>query len=187
MKNSKPPLFARRFFRWYCHPKLLKYIEGDLVELYEERVAEKGKIKADLKFIIDVLLLFRPGIIRPAESHQNLNTYGMYKRYFKIGWRNLLKNKGYSLINIGGLALGLAVAMVIGLWVYDELSFNTYFKNYDRIARVTKGGTFQGKYYQGQEYLMYPLINELKTNYGANFKHVVPTSGGNPYDMVLSA
>ncbi len=94
------------------------------MELYNERVKEFGKRKADRKFIVDVLLLFRPGIIRP-ERNQNINTYAMYKNYFKIGWRNLIKNKGYSLINIGGLALGMAVAMVIGLWVFDELSFNT--------------------------------------------------------------
>src|SRR5215207_7414775 len=103
--QSKPPQFFLRFFRWYCHPKLQKYIEGDLMELYEERLKDKGKRKADTKFIIDVLLLFRPGIIRPAEGHQQLNTYGMYKSYFKIGWRNLVRNKGYSFINIGGLAM----------------------------------------------------------------------------------
>ena len=60
----------------------------------------------------------------------------MYRNYFKIGWRNLFKHKGYSLINIGGLAVGMAVAILIGLWVYDELSFNKYHKNYDRLAWV---------------------------------------------------
>ena len=48
----------------------------------------------------------------------------MIKNYFKIAWRNLIKNKGYSAINIGGLAVGMAVAMLIGLWVYDELTFD---------------------------------------------------------------
>ena len=102
-----PPKLFLRFFRWFCHPKLLKYIEGDLMELYAERLKELGKRKADLKFVVDVLLLFRPGIIRPAEGYRNVNQYAMYKSYFKIGWRNLLKNKGYSFINIGGLALGM--------------------------------------------------------------------------------
>jgi len=40
----------------------------------------------------------------------------MIKNYFKIAWRNLAKSKGYSVINIGGLAVGMAVAMLIGLW-----------------------------------------------------------------------
>ncbi|HEY8934057.1 MAG TPA: ABC transporter permease [Cyclobacteriaceae bacterium] len=164
------------FFRWFCHPKLKKYIEGDLMELYDERLKTSGKGKADLKFIIDVILLFRPGIIRP-EGNRNLNQYSMFKSYFKIGWRNLLKTKGYSMINIGGLALGMGVAIVIALWVYDELSFNKYHENYNRIAKVMKAGFFQGRHYSGQTTLPYPFIDELKTNYSANFKHIVPYFG----------
>ena len=53
----------------------------------------------------------------------------MIKNYLKIAFRNLSKNKIYSFINIAGLAVGIAVAMLIGLWVWDELSFNKYHKN----------------------------------------------------------
>lgn len=173
-----PPKLFLRFFRWYCQPELRNSIEGDLTELHGERVRESGKKKADIRFIVDVLLLFRPGIIRSMGERQDLNTYGMYKSYFKIGWRNLVKSKGYSFINIGGLALGMTVAILICLWVYDELSFNRYYQNYDRIAQVMKAGTFEGKRYMGQRYLMYPLIDELKTNYQANFEYIVPTFGG---------
>lgn len=69
----------------------------------------------------------------------------MIKNYFKIAWRNLVKSKGYSAINIGGLAVGLAVAMLIGLWVYDELSFDKYHKNYDRIVQVMQHANYNGK------------------------------------------
>lgn len=182
-----PPSVFLRFFRWYCHPKLVKHIEGDLLELYGERVKESGKRKADMKFIADVLLLFRPGIIRPIAKQQRANHYPMIKSYFKVGYRNLLKTKGYSIINIGGLALGMTVAMLIGLWVFDELSFNRYYKNYDRIAQVMKAGQWQGKRYMGQNYLQFPLINELKTTYGSNFKHVVPISGPGGWEGVLSS
>jgi hypothetical protein len=102
-----PPKFFLRFFRWYCDPRLADHIEGDLIEVYGKRVQKNGKRNADIRFVIDVLLLFRPNIIRPVEGYKNLNNYGMYKSYFKIGWRNLLKNKGYSVINIGGLAIGM--------------------------------------------------------------------------------
>src|SRR6267142_2733862 len=155
--KSQPPKYFLRFFRWYCDPRMRNHIEGDLIELYGERVTSIGKRKADRHFRMDVLLLFRRGIIKRPEGSQQLNHYGMFKSYVTIGWRNLLRNKGYSLINIGGLALGMAVAMIIGLWVYDELSYNTYHKNYDRIAKVMKGGTFDGKRYRGQMYLPYPL------------------------------
>jgi putative ABC transport system permease protein len=67
MKHS-PPKFFLRFFRWYCHPKMQDYIEGDLMEVYEKRKALSGKLKADLHFMVDVLLLFRPGIIRPTKD-----------------------------------------------------------------------------------------------------------------------
>jgi putative ABC transport system permease protein len=60
----------------------------------------------------------------------------MLKNYLKIGWRNLKKSKMYSFINIAGLATGMAVSMLIGLWVWDELSFDKYHKNYDRIGQV---------------------------------------------------
>jgi putative ABC transport system permease protein len=103
-KELLPPKYVLGFFRWFCHPKLKDFIEGDLMELYDERVKASGKRTADAKFIMDVLLLFRPGIIRPAEGYRNLNHYGMYKSYFRIGWRNMIKNKMFSFINISGLS-----------------------------------------------------------------------------------
>ncbi|MEI9918414.1 MAG: ABC transporter permease [Bacteroidota bacterium] len=108
----------------------------------------------------------------------------MLKSYFTIAWRNLIRTKGYSFINIGGLALGMSVALIIGLWVNDELSFNKYHDNYDQIAQVMKAGTFQGKHYYGQDYLQYPMLAELQTTYGTNFKYVVPRQG--TYDAILS-
>ena len=61
-----PPKPFLSFFRWFCHPKLLKYIEGDLMELYDDQLKTEGKRKADITFVLNVLLLFRPGIIRPT-------------------------------------------------------------------------------------------------------------------------
>ena len=69
----------------------------------------------------------------------------MIKSYFKIAWRNLLKNKIYSLINIGGLAVGMGVAILIALWVFDELTFDKYHSNYARIAQVMQNQTWNGE------------------------------------------
>jgi hypothetical protein len=69
----------------------------------------------------------------------------MIRSYFRIAWRNLIKSKGYSLINIGGLAAGMAVAMLIGLWIWDELSFDKYNKNYDRIAQLMQNQNYNGE------------------------------------------
>src|SRR6187402_770139 len=119
---KSPPNLPLRFFRWYCHPKLLDMIEGDLLEVYERRTRETGKRKADVRFIIDVLLLFRPEIIRPTEGYKKLNQYGMLKSYLKISWRNLVRQKMYSSIKIGGFAIGVAACMLIALFIKDELS-----------------------------------------------------------------
>ena len=60
----------------------------------------------------------------------------MIGNHIKVGWRVLLPTPGYSAINVGGLAIGMAVAMLIGLWVHDELSFNRYHDNYDGIVQL---------------------------------------------------
>lgn len=60
----------------------------------------------------------------------------MYINYLKTGWRNILRNKLYSLVNISGLAIGLSVAILIGIWVCDELSFDKNHTRYDRIGQL---------------------------------------------------
>lgn len=108
----------------------------------------------------------------------------MLRNYLKIALRQLARNRVYSFINIGGLAAGMAVAMLIGLWVYDELSFNTYHDNYARIAQV-RSREF-GEHGVGiNSSLQYPLMTELKTNYKEYFKHIVAASWD--VDYVLSA
>ena len=88
----------------------------------------------------------------------------MFKNYFKTAWRNLKKNKVYSFINIGGLAIGMSVAMVIGLWVWDELSFDKSHKNYDRIAQVWQFVKF-GAEKSSYNSLPIPLAAELRDKY----------------------
>ena len=60
----------------------------------------------------------------------------MFKNYLKVALRNILQHKGYSLINIVGLAVGIACCILILLWVQDELSFDGFHKNGDNISRV---------------------------------------------------
>jgi putative ABC transport system permease protein len=99
----------------------------------------------------------------------------MIRNYLKIAWRNLLKNKVYSFINIGGLAVGMAVAMLIGLWIYDELSWDKYHANYEKIAQVMQNASFNGKIgtQTSNPALMAP---EIREKYGSNFKYVVQAS-----------
>ena len=115
--NKQPPQFFLKFLRWFCHPELIRPIEGDLMELYDERVEELGKRKADKMFKKDVLLLFRKDIIKPASGTYTLTNYGMIKNYLKVGYRNLIRNKSHAYINIGGLSIAITVFILIGLWI----------------------------------------------------------------------
>jgi len=62
----------------------------------------------------------------------------MLKNYLKIAWRNLLKNKVFSFINIFGLTIGLTSFLLIALYIFDELTFDSFHKNADNIYRVVK-------------------------------------------------
>jgi putative ABC transport system permease protein len=99
----------------------------------------------------------------------------MIKNYFIIAWRGLRNNKGYSAINIGGLAVGMAVAMLIALWIYDELSFNKYHENYGRIARVMRQETWDGKT-STSPYNPLPVSGELRSSFADNFEHVAAST-----------
>jgi putative ABC transport system permease protein len=98
----------------------------------------------------------------------------MILNYFKMGWRMLLRTKGYSSINVGGLAIGMAVAMLIGLWVYDELSFNKYHKNYDSIVQFWHGQTDPNtQVIDGGLAMQYATAAALRNDYQHYFKHVI--------------
>jgi putative ABC transport system permease protein len=104
----------------------------------------------------------------------------MIKSYFKIAFRNLAGNKTISAINIGGLAIGMAVATLIGLWIWNELSFNKYHQNYDRIAQVMENDTRNGTVNTGSA-IPLPLDAEMRKTYGSNFKHIVMRSWTEPH------
>jgi hypothetical protein len=69
----------------------------------------------------------------------------------------------------------MTVAILIGLWIYDELSFDKYHKNYDRIGRVMQRQTSNGIVYSGSA-MPFPIGNELQTRFGSDFKYVVMAS-----------
>ena len=99
----------------------------------------------------------------------------MLKNYLKIAWRNLTKNKAYTIINVGGLALGMAVALIIGLWINDELSHNNYFSNKNRIAQIFQSQTLNGETETGPA-IPRPLEKAFRDGYMDNFEHLVMSS-----------
>ena len=171
--DIKPPQLPLKVLRWFCDPEVLEDVEGDLSELFRSR-ASKSLYRAKLLYARDVMLLFRPGIVRPPKEFRNTNQFDMIGNHIKVGWRMLLRTPGYSAINVGGLAIGMAVAILIGLWVYDELSFNRYHDNYDSIVQLWHGETNPDtQEISGGLAMQFAVAGALKDDYQHYFKHVI--------------
>lgn len=94
----------------------------------------------------------------------------MLKNYIKIAFRNIVKNKVHTFINVAGLSVGMAVAMLIGLWIWDELSFDKYHSSYNRVGQIMVTQTANGET-QTFESTVTPLSGELRTRYAGDFKY----------------
>jgi ABC-type antimicrobial peptide transport system permease subunit len=99
----------------------------------------------------------------------------MLKNYLKIALRNLHRSKIYSLLNIAGLALGMAVALLIGLWVADEFNTNKNFGHYDRIVQLLQNGRQDGRAFTNHA-VPVPLVEQLRKEYSDDFATVAMMS-----------
>lgn len=88
----------------------------------------------------------------------------MFSNYVKIAWRNLIRNKAFTAINITGLAIGLACCLLISLFVLDELSYDRFHEKADRIVRVIFRGSMQGGS-MNEAHVMPPTAQTLKADY----------------------
>ncbi len=96
----------------------------------------------------------------------------MFKNYIKIAWRNLTKGKVYSVINVLGLATGMAVAMLIGLWIWDELTFDKSFANHKQLAQIMTSSVADDGTISTDPRTCQPIADELRSKYGSDFKNV---------------
>ncbi len=138
-QDIQPPKWALRLLRWYCKPRALEIIEGDIFELFEKRIAQGEAKMARRKFGWDVLRFFRLRYIKGINDINSLNNIAMFKNYFKISLRSLYRHKFYSFINIAGLSLGLAACLLIVLYISNELSYDKFHNDSDRIYRFANG------------------------------------------------
>ncbi len=143
MKNGKivPPILAD----WILRSVLLRneYVEksGDLEEVFCEIAADSGQFYAKIWFWSQVLKALPVFLINTTYWRIT-----MFRNYFKIAVRNLLKHKGYSFINISGLAIGMACCILIMLWVHDELSYDKFHEKADKIYRLTHAEVIGGNF-----------------------------------------
>ncbi|MBX2950928.1 MAG: ABC transporter permease [Leadbetterella sp.] len=102
----------------------------------------------------------------------------MIRNYFKIAWRNLLRDKGFSLINLLGLTIGITCTILISLWVQDELAYNKFHKNYDTIYQVIANRDFNNQVFTDRSMVL-PLAAELERS-SPLIKHAAVTTHPQP-------
>ena len=135
-QNAAPPKWVDRFLTWFCDEVVLETLQGDLHELYGQRRKKSGKLLADLNYLFDVIDVCRPFAMKRKSRSTHLNNNMMFKNHLKIAWRNLKGQPFFTFLNTAGLAIGMAGSLLIGMFIYDELSFDKMFTDADRIYRV---------------------------------------------------
>lgn len=134
-EHIRPPRWADALLEWFCHPDIVEELQGDLHELFYKRVERGTLTSARRQYVWDVLLACRPANFRSLQ----FKIYpAMLRNYLKIALRNLLRDKQYAVINILGLAIGIACFLVIYLHIQDELSYDQHHANKERVVRVVR-------------------------------------------------
>jgi putative ABC transport system permease protein len=130
---ERPPAIAMRFLRWFCPPSLSEGIEGDLLEQFEEDCATVGYRAARRRFSWQVIRFFRPGILLRNKFSYTITPTSMIQNYGKVMLRAMWKQKTHSVIHILGLTIGLAFALMTGVFVRQELHVNEALHDVDRL------------------------------------------------------
>ncbi len=125
-----------RIFKGFCHPDYYPDIKGDLEELYLEQKSS-NKMVSDSRYLLEVVRLMRPGLMRPLFKNSKFKRTDMLYNYFKISLRNLGKHKVFTGINVIGLAFGLTAFLLINEYIRFERSYDQFFTDSDQLYRLT--------------------------------------------------
>jgi predicted permease len=157
--SSKPPVIAKwllSFFLNYKHPETML---ADFEEIYRALANRQGRFLATLWYWSQITTTL-PSFINNSVYWSMI----MIRNYLTIALRSLRKQKGYSFINITGLALGMACTMLIMMWVQDELSYDNFHENVEEIYRVNLEEAHPDKV-QHHEWVPFALAEALMVQY----------------------
>ena len=137
VRIKRPPRGAKWLLRRMSNSRKKISIIGDLEEEYNEMAVERNTIIAWLWYFKQIVVLI------PTYFYESFYwRIVMFKNYIKIALRNIEKHRGYSIINIAGLALGMACCILILAWVQDELSFDKFHQHSKDLFRVVTEGHY---------------------------------------------
>ncbi|QHT69649.1 FtsX-like permease family protein [Rhodocytophaga rosea] len=163
-ENSLLPKWPEKLFTWICHHDQAEEIIGDLQERYHLRAQRMSPGKARNYYFKDVLAYIPSAVLkRKSSSKPTFTLYpDMINNYFKVAFRNLLRHKAFSFINIFGLAVAMSVCMLIILMLADQRSYDQFHVNKDSIYRILSKPKEASQPYATTPF---PLVSTLKKEY----------------------
>jgi putative ABC transport system permease protein len=170
-RKPQPPRWLDKLVERFCAPHLLEQVMGDLHERYYLRSKRQGEAKARSIYWREVLAYMRRSVFKRKIVYRTKPfSADMFANYFKIAFRNLLRQKVYSGINILGLSIGLACSFFILLWVIDETSYDKFHNNGHQIHQAWRHFITGG-----QTYTMTSLPRGIADEMAAEFPEVQET------------
>jgi ABC-type antimicrobial peptide transport system permease subunit len=124
-----PPQGPLKFLRFLLKKEYLEEIEGDMEELFHENVEHHSYRRAKFIYTYEILKLLRPILVKNLEDANRLNQFGMFKNYFKVSLRGLMKSPVNSFINVFGLAIAIGLCIfgyAFAQWTFSTDQFHEY-------------------------------------------------------------
>ena len=184
MKETRPPLIAAWLFRCLSDSDYLPSISGDVEEEYVVVLSDRGAFKSWMWYWWQILISL------PSFCESFIYwRMTMFLNYLRIAFRIIRKQKGFSFINITGLAVGMACCVLIFLWVQDELSYDRYHENSKELFRVSIRQ--EGSWLTSSPWALAPILNqeypEIKNTTRLAYRNLLMTSGDLSYyeDAIL--
>ena len=144
MKN-KPPRWADRLLEWFVAPHLLEDLQGDLYEVYRKRLEQVDPERAGREYGRAVLHYLTPFFYKrkPSEYPEPSSFHpDMIRNYLTVAWRNLIRSKSFTAINILGLSVGMTCCMLLLLYIRSELSFDKHHEHANDVYLVKSDVTY---------------------------------------------
>ncbi|WP_428657554.1 ABC transporter permease [Runella sp.] len=187
MNQNQPPRWADRLLEWFVAPHLREDLQGDLYEIFRKRVEQVGPARAKREYTWAVLHYLTPFFFKRKQTAHRQNVYSqpnsidMIRNYLTVAWRNLVRSKSYSSINILGLSVGMTCCMLLLLYIRSELSYDKHHQHANELYLVKSTviystGTQEDNPRQSSPYAAalkaeFPEIEQttrLKQNFGEN-------------------
>lgn len=134
-QRNSPPAFPRWLVSKFISDNFLEEFFGDLQEIYADRIEARGKRYAVLMYWVDSIhLLIGFSSSRIFKTSHTM----MLSNMFKIAWRNAFRQKQFTFLNVLGLTIGIATCFIIGVFVHNEMTYDTFHTKGDRIYRINQ-------------------------------------------------